>query len=57
MGAFRPYDACKYNVGVECSSQKHCGKCGWNPKVDKGRKLKLKNACASCVYFKQAREI
>jgi len=57
MGAVRPYDSCKYNVGVECYQKKNCAKCGWNPDVHKQRKLKLKHACRSCIYFKQAREI
>lgn len=52
----RPYDSCKFNVGVECYQKKKCGKCGWNPDVDRKRKLRLRTACSRCIYFKQARE-
>lgn len=39
--ATRPYEACTYNVGVECQAKNHCDKCGWNPDVDKQRKKEL----------------
>lgn len=37
-----PFSSCKYNVGIECYKKKSCDKCGWNPDIDKKRKLKLK---------------
>ncbi len=54
--AVRPYESCKFNVGVECYQKKKCGKCGWNPDVDRKRKLRFRTACSRCIYFKQARE-
>ena len=28
--------------GVQCDSYSHCGKCGWNPRVAKQRKTKIR---------------
>lgn len=32
---------CEFNQYVECSGPKMCGKCGWNPEVEKVRKAKF----------------
>lgn len=26
---------CRYNIGVECSEQTNCDRCGWNPQVNR----------------------
>lgn len=33
---------CRYNIGIECDNRSMCDKCGWNPKVEKERKEKLR---------------
>lgn len=34
--------SCKFNNGVACDPEKaNCGKCGWNPKVDRERKRRF----------------
>jgi rubredoxin len=32
-------DSCPYNEGVGCSDRYSCFKCGWNPNVEKKRKV------------------
>lgn len=35
---------CVFNIGIDCTSgsSSQCSKCGWNPKVEKERKDKLR---------------
>lgn len=33
---------CPHNVSVDCTGDKNCDKCGWNPKVDAERKKKTR---------------
>ena len=30
--------ACRYNLGVNCTEQTNCQRCGWNPQVECYRK-------------------
>ena len=33
-------DACIYSDGIICETRVGCGKCGWNPIVDRARKAR-----------------
>ena len=32
---------CKYRLGVDCEEQFFCKDCGWNPAVERKRKIRL----------------
>ena len=38
---WKEHEKCKYNPFVECEGCRMCGKCGWNPDVDKQRKKEI----------------
>lgn len=32
---------CKFQEVIECTDRRRCEKCGWNPRVDKQRKVRI----------------
>lgn len=33
---------CKYNKNINCMEKNECYRCGWNPKVEEKRKMKIR---------------
>lgn len=36
--------ACRYHAQIECTDRRNCEKCGWNPKVERRRKIHIQEA-------------
>ena len=45
-------DACQFNLFVLCPPERHkkCHRCGWNPRIEKQRKARIKERMKLDVY-------
>lgn len=55
MSSYTDYTACVFNKTIDCVDKDKCLRCGWNPDVEKIRKMKIRGVKCGVIFVQSPR--